>query len=378
MSHTNQTIEIDPAGDIFLEVTEYDYSVKSADDKRPVKQVVRFKVSKEILTNGSQNFKSLLDFHYRGSSSDVIKLDDETVLSSEVWLRYMHGKMIPTMYQIPIKEVWHVIAMGRKRFLENEKLNSWFACWMRSMGGHETSNFTLEELTVLMYPCEEFEHAYAFAEVTRRLAYGWAGHIWAKNPLAECGIYHLHLANRFMAAVNDARTGLKSKIHNPIWAATALFLESYQCSCKEKTHYEISKSLHKTRVWPLEKHFYGPDAKSSDEILEALKDFKYTPPAGSCANCRVDFKGNPVNLTIQNVRSSFHGLCLDCINTPSVGSIDEEARRHRRYRIPWDEGCTIRHGQPTWWYSALARSHGPDAHRRERDERRRLGKKTTT
>jgi hypothetical protein len=36
------------------------------------------------------------------------------------------------MYDISIREVWNILAVGRKRLLQNDRLNDWFAeFWMR-------------------------------------------------------------------------------------------------------------------------------------------------------------------------------------------------------------------------------------------------------
>lgn len=54
------------------------------------------------------------------------------------------------------------------------------------------------------------------------------------------------------------------------------------------------------------------------------------------------------------VNDSFAGLCLDCLAKTKFGSNDADYWNHC-LEFEYDHGCTIPHGQPTWYFSYLGR-----------------------
>lgn len=54
------------------------------------------------------------------------------------------------------------------------------------------------------------------------------------------------------------------------------------------------------------------------------------------------------------MNDSFAGLCLDCITKTKFGCEDEDYWNHC-LDFEYDHGCTVTHGQPTWYFSYLGR-----------------------
>ena len=62
-------------------------------------------------------------------------------------------------------------------------------------------------------------------------------------------------------------------------------------------------------------------------------------------------QGKPVRM---EVNDSFSGLCLDCLIKTKFGNADADYWNHCR-EFKYDHGCTVRHSQPTWYFSYLGR-----------------------
>lgn len=62
--------------------------------------------------------------------------------------------------------------------------------------------------------------------------------------------------------------------------------------------------------------------------------------------------GKPVKRV--EVDDSFAGLCLDCLTKTKFGCEDEDYWNHC-LDFKYDHGCTVAHGQPTWYFSYLGR-----------------------
>lgn len=80
--------------------------------------------------------------------------------------------------------------------------------------------------------------------------------------------------------------------------------------------------------------------------------------SGSVHTCRVcDFSHmQVVRDACKETRTYFDGLCLDCMDAskPKFGDADEDYWKHAENRN-WDNGCRIRHLQPTWYFSFMGR-----------------------
>ena len=158
------------------------------------------RISKKVLISESKVFATMFrnreTMAWAEAASAVIDIEDENITSVELWFRAIHpGAMTDAMYGISITEVWNTIQASYAYAFQLEKLNAWFAEWIKRNGGEFCSNFSVDELAQLVYPCQEFDHAHAFANVTRRLAYEVEGHINDKNPT---DYHNLHLHPRIL------------------------------------------------------------------------------------------------------------------------------------------------------------------------------------
>ncbi|BAE61187.1 unnamed protein product [Aspergillus oryzae RIB40] len=71
-----------------------------------------------------------------------------------------------------------------------------------------------------------------------------------------------------------------------------------------------------------------------------------------CSSCGIEWKRR-VGKAIEVTRDYFDGLCLDCMKT--TVKADEEYWYHASYRSRHDENCRITHGEPTHYFSLMAR-----------------------
>lgn len=68
------------------------------------------------------------------------------------------------------------------------------------------------------------------------------------------------------------------------------------------------------------------------------------------------------------VDDSFRGLCLDCLTRTKFGSEDEDYWNHC-LDFEYDHGCTVTHGQPTWYFSYLGRPENMKQYQKEKKQR---------
>ncbi|RFU31643.1 hypothetical protein B7463_g4689, partial [Scytalidium lignicola] len=366
-AQVKREIIIDPEGDLNVQLIK---RFGSGDTQR-TEILVTMKVTRNVLETNSTFFKTMLAGPFKEASQNEIQ-----------------GKMADSMYskdKVDIKQIWIAIQTGRRYLFAIEKLEPWFDKWLKKNGGPQLSMFRLYELRSLRYPCHEFDCAWGFAAVTKRLAYHFNGHITEFNPT---DFRNLHLPNRLIGGMNGARGNLRTKLHEGIYLQED-FLES-QCDCKVQGLFEFEKALHATGVWPLENKMSGRGKLSISEIIDGLEDFKYTQPEKSngtitatatcsCSKSRVE---NKIKEAIKKVWGNFDGLCLDCIDNLKTDDIDKDYWQHvwpfddsddeRRTERKWDGKCRIKHDQPTWYFSWVARKQTHDAHEKEREERKRI------
>jgi hypothetical protein len=116
----------------------------------------------------------------------VIDIEDSKFGIAELWFRDFHNVALPShSYRIPIEALWEVIYYGHS--LQNhaatpedmKKLKTWFE---KLMEDKVVPRLGLDEKRMLMYPCYVFDHAKAFAAVTRALAYEVSNWISELNP----------------------------------------------------------------------------------------------------------------------------------------------------------------------------------------------------
>jgi hypothetical protein len=151
-----------------------------ADGKKITGRVLAsYKVSRKILIENSNQFNVMLNGNFAEARQSTVDIKEGTVESLELWFRVLHGTMSEDMYTIPIHEVWEAIEVAQYRGFPIEKLNAWFSNWFSRK---DFTKMDIDEMRALLYPCKEFDHAHAFAKLTRHLAYNMADHITEENP----------------------------------------------------------------------------------------------------------------------------------------------------------------------------------------------------
>jgi hypothetical protein len=103
-------------------------------------------------------------------------------------------------------------------------------------------------------------------------------------------------------------------------------------------------------------------------VLGRLEDFEYNAPEGSSDYCSLDFKNQVILLAIENVRTNFDGICLDCMNDPRRK--DKEPEHDPDGKRVYDLGCRFKHGQPTWYFSWLYSLKVQDRQKKEQEAER--------
>lgn len=80
-------------------------------------------------------------------------------------------------------------------------------------------------------------------------------------------------------------------------------------------------------------------------LFKSLLDEKQTTVRQEC---------EPGQWVSRRMDDSFKGLCLDCLTKTKFESEDDDYWKHCRNFV-FDNGCTVRHGQPTWYFSYMGR-----------------------
>ena len=121
-------IVIDQDGNIIVEVIETEILINDTERRTQVVKKVEFKVSREILIDNLRVFATMLrpDF-YKEGSRDRIRLEDDNVMSMEIWLRVLHK--VSNIYTTKLEEMWHLVAACDKYYLDIIMLKAWYALW---------------------------------------------------------------------------------------------------------------------------------------------------------------------------------------------------------------------------------------------------------
>lgn len=184
-------IEIDPEGDLRVNVIEYDYDATSADGSHPFLRQAAFKVSRKILAENSTVFKKMLTGNFAEAKRDAVTIEEDTVASVELWFRTLHGCLDEDCFLIEIKEVWEAIQVAHKYNFHMEKLEKWYKEYYDRL---DIGTFDVQTLTSLMFPSQEFDYPNAFSALTQKIAYeAVGGDIIEHNPTRH---RNLHVEGR--------------------------------------------------------------------------------------------------------------------------------------------------------------------------------------
>ncbi|TVY83648.1 hypothetical protein LSUE1_G002598 [Lachnellula suecica] len=348
-SQSQSFVEIDPQGDLTLVVVEYDYNATSGNGEHPVLRSASFKVSREILLGAEDDdyWLKLLSGGFSEAGSNQITLEDDSVAAMELWLRVFHDAFVDESYDLPIKEVWHAIQLSHKYFFHLEKLDSWFKAYWRKM---EKKSLKLEELKELMYPCWEFEHATAFAYVTKRLVLETAGHVEERNPTR---FGNLHCNHRMIRLFEPLDTFCPNN-----------------CEVHEKCIAAYLEGVKRTGIWPLQHQ----QKKSNKSIIDSSGFVNWTcvVPDEACFSCTYKLGGSHIRQTREDILEYWDGLCLNCmdVSNPKTGDSDDDYWVHNDLK-EWDSDCLLPHSRNTWYFSFMGRPESMNSFRDEQQSRKR-------
>ncbi|TVY29433.1 hypothetical protein LHYA1_G001871 [Lachnellula hyalina] len=341
--------EIDPAGDLILNIVEYDYATYNANGGHPPLRTACFKVSRQTLLDvaGNDYWKRLLNGSFQEANSNEVTLKDDSVASMELWLRVFHGTLVEDSYLIPVEQIWHAIELSRKYLFHLEKLNAWFETYWTKL---DKKSLETDDLRALLFPCQALEHAGAFAYVTKRLANEVAIHIEELNPTR---FRHLRCEGRVIQQLNAVRGSMRGKIIAGLFEPLNDFCR-LKCDVHEKCIAAYLEGVKRTEIWPLQHQHHKSNKDVTDSI--GFLHWKCSIPKGACYLCQNQLSGANIRKTRSDLMSYWEGLCLDCmdISQPKTGDSDTDYWLHNRLRI-WGSRCRLSHTRNTWYFSFMGR-----------------------
>ncbi|RAQ52552.1 hypothetical protein AFGD_004863 [Aspergillus flavus] len=350
MSNTqipHEDIMITAQSDFTVQIKEF----RQVGGRKLLKRTASLRVKRDTLAFSSGYFQAMMGGRWTESEGDTITLEEDTVRSIEIWLRHFHGTLdVVTLDDISVADIWHIILASDKYQFNRNDLLQWFIRWYRNAtaAGIHRDNLAKK----LMLPCYAFDYAHGFQDLTKRLAYEEKGHIMEINPIDNV---RLHLPPRIIQQVNAAKGRLRNILTRELFAKINFLIETGSCSCKDETVFNYLRELGKIKVQPLEERSFS--LVSVQSYLNRLQHFDQERMLRGmsrqpCSSCGIEWKRR-VGKAIEVTRDYFDGLCLDCMKT--TVKADEEYWYHASYRSRHDENCRITHGEPTHYFSLMAR-----------------------
>jgi hypothetical protein len=187
---------ISESGDLTLRlyiVEDENDSFLAADQEKSITRriLATMAVSREVMLEHSPVYDAFFKRWAKPDQGTVdFKVDKERALVGiEVVLRALHKTLLDASYAIDIEAIWEVIEWCNNRQIDTEKLEDWFSTWWEK---RDKKNLEIDQMRMLLTPAYTFDHAHAFAFLTRYIAYNMADHITEYNP---SGYWSIHLNN---------------------------------------------------------------------------------------------------------------------------------------------------------------------------------------
>lgn len=161
------------------------------------------------------------------------------------------------------------------------------------------------------------------------------------------------------------------KIHEALYI-NKRFLDA-SCECRKEGLFAYETALDETGVWPLEKVLHGKDALSIQQVLDGLAKFQYEPPNDTCKLCSSNLAAKTVAKAIKTTQFNFDGLCLDCLDDPTLRDWDFDYLQHHAFKFRKFKRtmtCRVEHDEPSWYFSWVGRKQRGDVFERERETRK--------
>lgn len=151
-----------------------------------------FKVSKEQLSRNSDFFATMFKYQHP-SQVEVVMEEQVDPVAFKIWMRELHDLDLlgGEASSATVELVWEVLHVAHYCHLDLTLLKSWFDEWY----ANQEESFVHKEAQKLIFPTYKFNHAVAFAQVTKHLAYSEARHVTESNPSVH---EHLRTAHRII------------------------------------------------------------------------------------------------------------------------------------------------------------------------------------
>ncbi|KAE8139057.1 hypothetical protein BDV38DRAFT_58309 [Aspergillus pseudotamarii] len=341
------TITITPQSDLTIQIDQY----SRQDGEKVLERTALMHVKRDVLVNSSRYFQTMMGGRWAESKGDSIVLEDDTVRSMEIWLRSYHCTLDAILLDdISVADIWHVILASDKYQFDRDELQEWFIRWFRNATAGGLHHDSLANK--LMLPCYAFDYAQGFQVLTRSLAYEEKGHIMEINPIENV---RLHLPPRIIQQVNAAKGRLRNVLNRELFAKINSLIENASCGCKDETVFNYLRELGRIKVQPMEEGSFS--RVSIQCYLTRLRFFDHERMLRGiskrrCFDCNFNWMVG-VEKAIKVTAKYFDGLCLDCMKT--TVKADKEYWDHINFSERYDAGCRITHGEPTHYFSLMAR-----------------------
>ncbi|TVY65512.1 hypothetical protein LSUE1_G009620 [Lachnellula suecica] len=357
-----QEIVIDPNGDLILrfftskDTGNAQFRAARGNGLVNGRITAKMQVSRMVIAKNSSYYRRMLTAGSSVASDKVIDIKESKVRWAELWFRAFHGADQPLLsFKIGIPGVWEGNSATPD---EMKKLGGWFRKLMENKPIAKLDN-NLEDMRMLMFPCNVFNHVEAFAEITRVLAYESPKSITELNPTEH---RKLHLDGNVIGSLNSARGSLKSKLRTMLLLpAGNIILQS--CICRRDTKDAFDDALKTIGFW----HVIDFSRRSVQSILDmhSFINFSVQIPPTACETCHLNADAGAVRKARWEVVNDFHGLCLDCMEQTKTGSVDEDYWKKDSLQ-QWDRGCRIKHGESTWNFSFMGRKTDMEQHQKKK------------
>lgn len=395
--------------DLIIRLIEY-APIKRQGDQGEVTEsvtskVVEFRVLREVLVKGSKEFEEKLRLQKdangnKEKDASMIEIHEDSAVAFRIWMKILHATFDPAsddedfIQNIGIQDLYFVLAMANKYSFSTTitSAKSWFEKWYahhsspsntqanqqdpRSASsrhhGRNGYGFDYHAHSALLLPTYMFDHAPGFRAATKYLVYRATGQITARLPfggsttvsqLKKCyphtNFGALILEPKILPQLNAAKTRLKTILHRGLWNQIADLLLRAACRCKPFVLFAYEVALTHAGVWPLE---IAGLSNSIDFLLRKLENFGhgqngqgvYQPLTCGSKACTFNFV-DVVEKSRRECKMGFDGLCLDCMDQSTSEDEVKEQRFWQKAKggAGWDQGCRVRHGQSSWYFSWL-------------------------
>ncbi|KAL9085962.1 MAG: hypothetical protein Q9165_007324 [Trypethelium subeluteriae] len=297
--------------DLTLRIIEYDSA--TAGPNKLVRSTVDFQVKRDLVSKPafSKVLANMLNpsGNFAEATQTIVELKDQSCRAIEPFLREVHLKKDHDIKNVDLVMVWLVLHVADFFGFSLEPLRDWFdKCFKSNVFWATSSDYARE----IIYPAYMFDHAAAFNTATDFLVYEGEEQL------------------------NAAKGRVRTILHDGLFGACQSLLDQ-SCPCKEKVFFGYFKEMYDLEVLPFETTFKGT---SVSDIIWRAKQFKWSPPQGSCSSCRRDYQHLIEAATMKATRY-FDGLHSDYW-------------MHNELK-GWDKGCRVRHGEPSWYFPFMGR-----------------------